>query len=80
MLCTSIIGSLSTRGGEDSDIGVGNKIRLPKINKFVGIKNPKLLKVENSYYPVEESQLPTMVKEFVTKIDNWMLSPGFSKT
>lgn len=80
MLCTSIIGSLSTRGGEDIDIGLENKIRLPKVVKnFLGIKNHKLLKVENSYYPVEESQLPTLVKEFVTKIDNWMLSPGFSK-
>ena len=45
MLCTSIIGSLSTRGGEDSDIGVGNKIRLPKIKNSLELKSQLL--VEN---------------------------------
>ena len=78
MLCTSIIGSLSERGGGYINTVAENKFRLPKIKKLFGIKNRKLQKVKNSYYPVEESQLPMLVKEFVTKIDNWMLSPGFS--
>ena len=75
MLCTSIIGSLSTRGGEDIHTEVAKWTNI----KGIRIKSPKLQKISNTYYPVDDSQLPIMIKEFITKIDNWMLSPGFSK-